>query len=131
MDLSGLFLTDDPSIAGQAKFAIAALSFIGPHGCLKWDADGDSSQGHQHTNFKLSAFGETLRLYGRDLELIDTVSFDAQEVGVTEGRLPTEPTPLSAFPTLLLQAKTIIGLCPPWQSAKYFSPRGFSVGRCH
>jgi hypothetical protein len=89
IELSGLFLTDDPSTAGRGQFSVPALSFIGPRGFVQWIADGDADQGRDHVNFSLDAGGESIWLFrGTNFALIDTVAFDTQLLGVSEGRLP-------------------------------------------
>jgi hypothetical protein len=92
VELAGLYLTDDPSTAGQRQFRVAPLSFIGPAGFVQWMADGDADQGRDHVNFSLDAGGESLWLFrspnGTNFTLIDTVAFDRQPLGVSEGRLP-------------------------------------------
>jgi len=91
IDLSGITLTDDPSLAGQTNFRAAPLSFIGPQGFVKWTADGQLGDGRNHVNFSLDAQGDTLRLYitnGANFVAIDSVTFGAQQRGVSQGRLP-------------------------------------------
>src|SRR5947209_4228907 len=63
VDLSDLYLTDDPSLAGQTKFTIAPLSFVAGHGWTQWHADGHPSNGRNHVNFQLASSGQSLRLY--------------------------------------------------------------------
>jgi hypothetical protein len=96
--LSGLYLTDDPSLAGPTKFAIAPLSFIAGHGWVLWDADGHPSHGRNHVNFQLDAWGGSLRLYGPDLSLLDAVDFGVQQPGISEGRLPDGGSAIVSFP---------------------------------
>ena len=99
VDLGGLYLTDDPSLAGVTQFAIAPLSFIAGHDWVVWQADGHPGNGRNHVNFKLDGWGESLRLYGRDLSLLDAVDFGVQQLGVSEGRLPDGGSAIVAFPT--------------------------------
>jgi len=99
VDLAGLYLTDDPSIAGQTKFVIAPLSFIAGHAWAEWKADGSPSQGRNHLSFRLDGSGESLRLYGRDLSLIDAVDFGPQQIGVSQGRLPDGGNAIVSFLT--------------------------------
>lgn len=102
VDLGGLYLTDDPSNAGQLQFRVAPLSFIGPAGFVQWIADGNASQGRNHVNFSLSNEGESLWLFrstnGTNFTLIDTAAFDTQALGVSEGRLPDGSANIVAFP---------------------------------
>ncbi len=99
VDLGGLYLTDDPSLAGLTRFAIAPLSFIAGHDWVVWKADDHPSNGRNHVNFKLDGWGESLRLYGRDLSLLDGVDFGVQQPGVSQGRLPDGGSVIVAFPT--------------------------------
>jgi hypothetical protein len=99
VDLSGLYLTDDPSLSGQTKFTVAPLSFISGHGWVLWDADGHPSNGRNHLNFQLGLWGESLRLYGKDLTLLDAVDFAVQQPGVSAGRLPDGGSSIVSFPT--------------------------------
>ena len=88
VDISGIYLTDDPSVFGQTKFQVRALSFIAPHGFILWQADGNSGKGPEHLSFSLDSLGETLRLYDTNFALIDAVDFSVQQTGISEGRLP-------------------------------------------
>ncbi len=58
--------------------AFPAGTIIAPNSYLILWADEDSSQGSLHTNFKLSANGESLALLSADLQLEDKVVFEAQ-----------------------------------------------------
>ncbi|MGC8989192.1 MAG: lamin tail domain-containing protein, partial [Verrucomicrobiia bacterium] len=98
IELSGLFLTDDPSIAGRTKSRIAALSFVGPHDWVCFVADANPSAGPDHVHFSLDRLGETVRIYGPDLTLIDAVDFGLQAKGVSEGRLPDGAERFASFP---------------------------------
>jgi len=101
IELSGLYLTDDPSTAGQRQFRVAPLSFIGPAGFVQWIADGDADQGRDHVNFSLDAGAESLWLFrspnGTNFTLIDAVAFDAQALDVSEGRLPDGQANIVSF----------------------------------
>jgi outer membrane lipoprotein SlyB len=103
VELGGLFLTDDPSNVGQRQFRVAPLSFIGPAGFAQWIADGDAEQGRDHVNFSLDAGGESLWLFRsptgtNNFTAIDSVAFDTQLLGVSEGRLPDGQLNLVSFP---------------------------------
>jgi hypothetical protein len=97
VDLSGLYLTDDPSLAGRTKFAIAPLSFISGNGWAQWHADGHPSNGRNHVNFQLASSGESLRLYDTNLNLIDAVDFGVQQPGISQGRLPDGGSSINSF----------------------------------
>ncbi|XOV69646.1 MAG: lamin tail domain-containing protein [Verrucomicrobiota bacterium] len=71
--LGGVFLTDDPSLNGTTKHAMAALSFIAPHGHVALWADNNPGKGPDHLNFSLSNQGETLRMYASNFTMIDEV----------------------------------------------------------
>ena len=97
-DLGGLFLTDDPSLAGLTKFRIAPLSFIAAKGWVRFQADGNQGNGFDHVNFALDAGGESVRLYNTNGALLTTVYFGAQAFGVSEGRLPDGAANIARFP---------------------------------
>jgi hypothetical protein len=98
IELTGLYLTDDPSFAGRGQFRIATNSFIGPRGFVKWIADGDVDQGRDHVSFSLDTQGESLWLYrSTNFNVIDTVTFDVQALGVSEGRLPDGQATIVSF----------------------------------
>lgn len=111
VNLSGLFVTDDPSITGITQSPIAPLSFIAGRKWVQFIASGNRSAGANHTAFALARDGETLRLYATNTNLIDAVDFGLQADGVSQGRLPdgavnivsfsTTPTPGSANYRLL------------------------------
>ena len=97
--LSGLYLTDDPSLIGQTKFAVPPLSFIAGYGWAQWSADGHPSHGWNHVNFQLNAWGESLRLYATDFSLIDAIDFGVQQSDVSQGRLPDGGSAIVSFLT--------------------------------
>ena len=88
VDLSGLFVSDDLSIAGLTQCPIPPLSFIGPGGFTVLFPDGQRSSGPDHVNFKLNVQGESLRLSSPTGGVLDTVVFGPQAFGISEGRLP-------------------------------------------
>lgn len=95
--LGGLYLSDDPSLLGLTKFKVAPLSFISGHGWVKWVADASAGKGRDHLNFKLDQSGESLRLYNADFRLIDSVDMEAQQWGVSQGRLPDGGSSITSF----------------------------------
>lgn len=97
--LSGLYLTDDPSLYGVTQFQIAPLSFIGPRGFVRFHADGDPGQGRDHVNFNLDGLGDALRLYGTNLALLDSADFGVLAFDVSQGRLPDGSAAIVSFPT--------------------------------
>ncbi len=99
VSMTGLFLTDDPSLAGLSNTPIAALSFIGGGDWVKWIADQDPSDGRDHARFDLDKDGDNIRLYASDFSIIDSVTFGAQFNGVSQGRLPDGASNMVSFPT--------------------------------
>jgi hypothetical protein len=97
--LGGLYLTDDPSITGMTNSPLAALSFIAGHGWVELEADGDPGQGPDHVKFNLDQNGETIRLYGSNLTLMDAVDYGVQPAGVSQGRLPDGGSNIVSFLT--------------------------------
>lgn len=102
VELGGLALTDDPSLGGQGKFRIAPLSFIGPKGWVRFEADGNPGSGFHHVNFSLDAGGESLRLYNTvnvtNFIPITSVYFGPQALDISEGRLPDGAASIVRFP---------------------------------
>jgi hypothetical protein len=105
LDVAGLYLTDDPDNPTQWQIPEngPAQTTLAPGGFLLIWADEDEGDSGLHTNFKLSATGETLALFAADgTTLIDRVSLDQQDPDVAYGRypdgqdswnVPGEPTP--------------------------------------
>ncbi len=99
VELSGCFLTDDS--ADPAQFQLPPLSFLGTGSaaCQMFHADGSTTKGANHVNFKLAAGGEFIGFYAPDGTPIDGVTFGPQTTGVSEGRLPDGSTNIVAFTT--------------------------------
>jgi hypothetical protein len=101
VSLTGISLSDDPSIAGQGKFFPAPLSYIGPRGFVKWVADGDVGAGRHHVSFALNQAGESLLMYatnGTTYTFLDGVGFGQAARGVSSGSLPDGAPNLVSFP---------------------------------
>lgn len=98
VDLGGMLLTDDPSLAGQTNHVVRPLTFIPGHGHVLWHADGNPDAGPDHLAFSLDSLGETVRLYSATLTTADSVDFLVQTQGVSEGRFPDGGTNLVRFP---------------------------------
>ena len=110
IDLSGMYLSDDR--AEPLKWQFPADTTIAAGGYLLiWADNDDGDSPGLHTNFKLSAGGESVVLSdidARDNAVIDAVDFPAQTTDVSYGRAPEgtgafqalataspgEPTPL-------------------------------------
>ncbi len=87
VDLGGLYLTD--YLADPVQFRIPDGVSIPAGGFLLFYADGEPEQGPLHTNFKLSASGETLGLVGAGGKVrIDAAAFPALAADTSFGRLP-------------------------------------------
>jgi hypothetical protein len=98
VSLSGLLLTDNPSIFGITNSVLAPLSFIGAGGWVVLVADDDPSEGRDHVRFRLDELGETIRLYASDSQLIDAIDFGISLPGISAGRLPDGSANFTAFP---------------------------------
>ena len=99
VDLSGLYLTDNPSSSGLTNSPIAPLSFIGGRKWVKFVADSNVANGGDHAGFNLNVLGETLRLYTTNLSLVEVMDFGVQTDGVSQGRLPDGNSTIVSFPT--------------------------------
>ncbi|MDB6151803.1 MAG: hypothetical protein JWL90_256 [Chthoniobacteraceae bacterium] len=88
VDLSGLYLTDDPSLAGRTNTAIRSRSFVAGLGTVLFSATGNIADAPNATNFQLAKEGESLRLYSSALALLDGVDFGPGTSGVSRGRYP-------------------------------------------
>jgi hypothetical protein len=113
VDMTGLYLTDTPTIEGVTNLQVAPLSFIGGRQWVKWVADHDLSQGDNHVSFRLDPLGETIRLYSANLALIDSVDYGIQTNGVSQGRFPDGGSNLYFMPTPTPAAANILTTNPP------------------
>ncbi len=94
VDLGGLYLTDDPT--NPVQFPIPAGVMVPAKGFLVLYADGEPEQGPRHTNFKLSAGGEPLGLYGAEGKVrIDRIQIPALQPDVSYARHPDGAGPWS------------------------------------
>lgn len=85
IDLEGYYLTDDSDDITQWTFPAVTIA---ANGYLIIWADNDEDQDGLHTNFKLSASGETLILASPDETIVDQIEFDEQEADVSMARDP-------------------------------------------
>ncbi|MBN2181939.1 MAG: lamin tail domain-containing protein [Sedimentisphaerales bacterium] len=85
VDLSGMYLTDNP-VSQPEKHRLPLLSFIAPEGYAVFKAN----EGNQSSdlNFKLSANGEMIGLFDKNLNMIDQIFFGPQTTDVSQGRAP-------------------------------------------
>jgi hypothetical protein len=94
VDLTGMYLTDDP--AAPRKWRIPAGlpgqrggTAVGPKGYLIVWADGDVQAVGLHANFRLGADGEEVLLFAADgATLVDGLEFGKQTTDVSYGRYP-------------------------------------------
>ena len=90
VDLSGMYLSDDPADPKKWKFPAGTTIAAGGY-LLIWADDDDGDTPGLHTNFKLSAGGETVVLSDTDESgntVIDAVDFPALERDQSYGRTP-------------------------------------------
>jgi spore coat protein CotH len=86
IDISGYYLSDD--LGNLDKWQIPEGTVITANGFLCFWADEDQEQGEYHTNFKLSASGESIILSDQLGNVIDEITYTAQETDVSFGRYP-------------------------------------------
>lgn len=88
VDLGGMYITDD--LSQPTKYQIpttdAAATTVAAGGFLILWADAEPAEGATHIVPKLSASGEAIGLFTAGLDEIDSVTFLAQTVDVSEGR---------------------------------------------
>ena len=84
--IGGTYLTDQ--LTNKTKSLIAPLSFLGGTGSSRWSLVlADSSSAPGHANFALSAAGEALGMFTGTGVQVDAITFAAQPVSQSEGRL--------------------------------------------
>ena len=98
VDLSGMYLTDDPGAPRAWQFpagtSIPAGGFL-----LVW-ADNDPQDGPLHTTFGLSSGGESVAIFHNDANgvvLIDSLTFPALPADQSFGRIPDGEGPGQIF----------------------------------
>lgn len=100
LEIGGYFLTDD--LNELNKYAIpegSGQTLISAGGFKLCWADDQSSQGPLHTNFALSATGESIALVGIDgLTILDSYTFGAAVTNVSEGRIADGAADWIQFP---------------------------------
>lgn len=112
VDLSGLYVTDTPSLSGMTNSPTAVLSFIAGHGWVQYQADSTPSAGPSHVRFNLSKDGETIHLYDTNLVQIDEIDFGLQSIGVSQGRYP-DGSPNIFFMVPTPDAANMLSNSPP------------------
>lgn len=87
VDLSGYYLTDSKKQLTKWKFPEGTK--LAKNGYLIVWADGDSTtQVGLHTNYKLSALGETVLLITPEMNVIEEVKYPATELQQSWSRVP-------------------------------------------
>jgi len=129
--LAGLYLTDDPSIVGRTNTLIRPFSYIAPGGFALFRASGNYNLGFNHTRFKISQFGETLRLLSPSFLILDEVNLGPQVANGAQGRFPdgaaeivAMATPTPGGPNRAPSADTDgDGLPDDWEKAHGLDPK--------
>jgi len=85
IDLTGYYLSDDATDLTKWEIPVMSISAGGYQ--IFW-ADNDTLQSSIHTNFKLSASGETLLLVDPSLNVVDQITFGAQTTDESYARYP-------------------------------------------
>jgi hypothetical protein len=118
VDLSGLYLTDNP-VTQPDKYQLGPLSFIGGDGFAVFSADDSNQPGH--VDFRLSADVGMIGLFDSGLNQIDKVLYGPQTTDVSYGRVPDGgdkfeflelPTPGVSNPSSGPSTVTVISLVP-------------------
>ena len=90
-DISGWFLTDDPTVPDKWKFPgatiVEANSFL-LIWCDRMDGQPDSLKTALHTNFTLQKHGEFIQLSRNDGTVEDSLSYGEQTTDISYGRIP-------------------------------------------
>ncbi|WCJ60368.1 lamin tail domain-containing protein [Fontisphaera persica] len=88
VELSGMYLTDN--LGNPTKHPLPPLSFIGAQasGYRVLYADNNTSAGANHVNFRLDNTREAIGLAGTNGVLLDAITYEYPESGVSEGRFP-------------------------------------------
>ncbi|HEY5960617.1 MAG TPA: lamin tail domain-containing protein [Polyangiaceae bacterium] len=86
ISVASFFMSDSADNPSEAVLA-AGLVVKSKSTLLLW-ADGDIDQGVLHLPFKLSAAGESVSIFDKELKLIDTVSYPQASSDASYSRLP-------------------------------------------
>ena len=86
INLSGFFLSDNPAYI--KKWEIPAGTSIAANGYLIFWCDEDQEEGPLHTNFKLSASGETIYLADKAGAIVDSITYSNASEDLSFARKP-------------------------------------------
>lgn len=117
VDLSEMYLTDNPDNLTKWKFPSQTIIAAGEH-LLIW-CDEDQDQDGLHTNFKLNGGGEFVAFVDRDgLTINDSLTYPAQTADIAYGRYPDgvnsfvfmDPTPEARNKNIVTSAEDVLPL---------------------
>jgi hypothetical protein len=96
--LAGMRLTDD-FINYPARYTLPALSFMGPHAFVRFDAKGSDATPGKATDLPFSVDADVgwLALLGQNGTIVDRVDVVAQSENTSRGRLPDGGTTIATF----------------------------------
>lgn len=90
------YLTDNPS-EWPDKSPIRQLTFIHGGGFYSFKADGDTTQGPDHVDFRLSPLQGEIGFMSPSLDAIDLIIYGPQSSDISQGRSPDAALNLTAF----------------------------------
>lgn len=142
VNIGNAYLTDNPE-DWPNRDQLRQLTFLPPAGFGLFKADGDTSQGPDHLDFKLDATQGEIGFFDPSLNPVDEVIYGPQSIDVSQGRSPnggpaivtfTQPTPGGPNPgTTGSTTTTTTNLIPANQTWKYYAataaPANDAAGR--
>ncbi|MHA3772540.1 lamin tail domain-containing protein [Verrucomicrobiota bacterium sgz303538] len=123
------YLTDNP-VEWTTRHQIRQLTFLAAGGYASFKADGDTDQGPDHLNFKLSPAQGEIGLFSPTQQLIDNIAYGPQSTDISQGRTPNgtsaiaffnQPTPGAPNPGTSGSTTTTVTLMPAAHPWKYFA----------
>jgi len=128
IDLGGMYLTDDLSVAvkWQVPDNDPAVTTILAGGYLLIWTDNDTTDAGLHASFRLSAGGEEIGLFDSDgVTLIDSIVFGKQTADVSYGRYPDADEGLRFFGFPSPEAENSGGYLGEVAEVKFSRDEGF------
>lgn len=133
INLKDYYITDD--LSQPQKFQIQNDLIVEAGGyAIIWADDMNTGN---HTNFKLSATGESIGLFSPNLTLVDTITFGFQQADISMGRFPNGTNNWFNFsPATPAAANLESGIfnilpLPTISSQSGFYPAGISITASH